>query len=143
VTELHQRAPRHPAFPLGVVAAGFLPWTLLVPSVAWLAVRHWRAGRRLLIVTLAWVGIIALTFTLVVRPREPHFLPIYPALALLVGWGWHVASPATRRLVMVMLSVLAALIAMIGAACGCPGRRTAEHSGICRCRCRVCPQPSW
>lgn len=115
VTELQQPPPRHPAFPLGSVAGGFLPWTFLMPVVIWLAIRHWRVGRRVLVVTLAWAGVIALTFTLIVRPRAPHFLPLYPALALLVGWTWHVASPATRRWVLAALTALATMVALVGA----------------------------
>jgi 4-amino-4-deoxy-L-arabinose transferase-like glycosyltransferase len=116
VTELQQPPPRSPFFPLVSVGTGFLPWTFLMPVVIWFAVRHRREGRRVLIFLLAWVGAIALTFTLVVRPRAPHFLPLYPPLALIVGWAWHVASPATRRWVLGATAAIAAIVALAGTA---------------------------
>jgi 4-amino-4-deoxy-L-arabinose transferase-like glycosyltransferase len=110
VTELQRPPPRSPFFPLEAVGTGFLPWTVLLPVVIWLAIPHWKEERRVLIFLLAWIGTIALTFTLVVRPRTPHFLPLYPPLALLVGWGWHVASPAMRRRVVAATAAIAAIV---------------------------------
>lgn len=116
LTELQRPAPRHLTFPLESVAGGFLPWTFLMPVALWLAVHHWRGSRRALLVLLVWGGAIGLIFTLIVRPRAPHFLPLYPPLALLVGWAWHVGSPAARRRALTAMSALAAVVALAGAA---------------------------
>lgn len=124
VTEMQQPRPRHPAFPLASVGGGFLPWTFVMPAVVWLVVRHWRAGHRVLVLLLVWIATIALTFTLIVRPRAAHFLPLYPALALLVGWAWHVASPATRRRVLEAIAAIAVLVALAGAALWVAGPTT-------------------
>ena len=124
VSELQQPPPRHLTFPLESVAGGFLPWTFLMPVVFWLAVRHWRGSQRTLVVLLVWVGGIALIFTLIVRPRAPHFLPLYPPLALLVGWAWHVASPAARRRALAAMAALAVVVALAGTAVWVVGRTT-------------------
>jgi hypothetical protein len=98
------------------VGVGFLPWTLLSPVVVWLAVRHWWVGRRPLGLLLAWIATIAVIFTLVVRPRAAHFLPLSPALALLVGWAWQVAAPAVRRRSVEATAVIAGVVGLAGAA---------------------------
>lgn len=124
LTELQRPPPRHLTFPLESVAGGFLPWTFLMPVALWLAVHHWRGSRRALLVLLVWVGAIGLIFTLIVRPRAPHFLPLYPPLALLVGWAWHVGSPALRRQVLAAMSALAAAVALAGASVWAVGTTT-------------------
>jgi hypothetical protein len=74
-----------------LIAGGFFPWTLTLPAAAVLVHRSWRSVGPALIVPAVWAattfGIVATTLS----PRDAYFLPVYPALALLVAGAWHVA----------------------------------------------------
>ncbi len=75
----------HPAyFYLPALLGNFLPWTILLPAVAVAlsctpgAFRRWR-------LPLAWFGITFLLLSIGANKREPYLLPLFPALALLLG----------------------------------------------------------
>ncbi len=87
VSELAEERARNP---LALVGVGFLPWTLWLPLVAVLLARAGRRGAGVLLVPLAWIATVLLIFSTVVYARDAYFLPLYPPLALLVGWAWQV-----------------------------------------------------
>jgi len=64
------------------VLVGFAPWIFLLPTAAAAA---WRA-RREPAVALAWFGGVFVVFSLISGKRDWYVLPLFPALALLVGW---------------------------------------------------------
>ncbi len=75
----------HPAyFYLPALLGNFLPWTILLPAVAVAlactpgAFRRWR-------LPVAWFGVTFLLLSLGANKREPYLLPLFPALALLLG----------------------------------------------------------
>jgi 4-amino-4-deoxy-L-arabinose transferase-like glycosyltransferase len=111
--EVTARAPRSYGYVVRTVLTGFLPWSVALPVVAAILLRAGRraAGVRL---PLVWAAIVLGVFGVLVSHREVHFLPVYPALALLTGWAWTTASAADRRW------LLAAGLAVIagGAAAG-------------------------
>lgn len=82
---------------VGVLAVGFLPWILwLVPAVrqAW---RQQKAEVRLIVL---WFLIPFAVFSLSRSKLPPYILPLFPALALLVGryWDERAKSDGARRL---------------------------------------------
>ncbi|MGH7786110.1 MAG: ArnT family glycosyltransferase, partial [Candidatus Binatia bacterium] len=72
----------------GVLLVGLLPWTLLLPSVAGALWRDrstlQRGDARLLAVV--WSLVVLLPYTLAASKRGVYLLPLYPAVALLLGW---------------------------------------------------------
>jgi 4-amino-4-deoxy-L-arabinose transferase-like glycosyltransferase len=91
------RPPRAYSYGAATVLTGFLPWSMALPVVAVMVARAGRSGRRTLLLPITWALVVLALFGLFVSPREVHFLPVYPALALLTGWAWTTASPTARR----------------------------------------------
>ena len=77
---------------LPLIAGGFLPWTLTLPAAAVVLGRSWRTVFPALLVPVVWTLAMLIVFGTMLAPREPYFLPLYPALALLVAGVWQVAS---------------------------------------------------
>ncbi|HUG35638.1 MAG TPA: hypothetical protein VML54_01735, partial [Candidatus Limnocylindrales bacterium] len=73
-----------------VTAAGFFPWSLVLPWAVWRAIRGPRdtAERRLFVLLALWTTGLAGFFTL--SPfKLPHYgLPAFPAMALIVARLW-------------------------------------------------------
>jgi 4-amino-4-deoxy-L-arabinose transferase-like glycosyltransferase len=106
------RREHHPLYALQVLAVGFLPWTLAVPGALLVLVRSWRRAWRPLLLPLLWTALVLIVLAGALSPRGAHFLPIYPALALLVAWAWSSCAPGERRWMAVPLGL--ALIALVG-----------------------------
>ena len=87
------------------LCAGMLPWSLFFPALVYALYRfHGRddAKRRYLII---WCGVELLFFSLASGKRSNYILPLYPALALLLGVWWQelmdrgvAFSPSVKRL---------------------------------------------
>lgn len=82
LTPLFQRTkPWHYFF--GVLAVGFLPWTLLLPGIA---KRLWRnRPDDISLYLVLWVAVPFVFFTLSRSKMSEYLLPVYPALAILAG----------------------------------------------------------
>lgn len=117
VQEVEGRPSRPPAYALGAIAAGFLPWTAALPAVLVALARDWRRAGARLRVPLSWAAAVLVVFGALVTPREVYFLPIYPALALLTAWAWQEHRGAVRAFILggpgVVLLALGALAAGI------------------------------
>ncbi|KAF0244170.1 MAG: glycosyl transferase family [Planctomycetota bacterium] len=91
---------------------GFAPWTLLLPAAlagAWKEVRaKGRAADPALLLALCWAGTTLAVFTLSSSKLPTYFLPMMPALALLVARSL-CAPDGTRRSAAWTLGALAAL----------------------------------
>jgi len=74
-----------------LIAGGFFPWTLTLPAAAMLLRRSWRSVGPALIVPVVWAATTFVIVATMLSPRDAYFLPVYPALALLVAGAWHVA----------------------------------------------------
>jgi 4-amino-4-deoxy-L-arabinose transferase-like glycosyltransferase len=77
----------------GVLLAGLLPWTLLVPSIA---AALWRTRRMLSrhdaqTFLLLWVLVVFAFYSIASSKRGVYLLALYPALFLLLGWWVHTA----------------------------------------------------
>src|SRR5262245_10813309 len=103
---LQRRRPRPLSFRILTVAADFLPWTLLLPGVAVQLVRSWRSAWRPLALPLAWAAAASVLLMVIVSPRVPYFLMLYPALAILVGWAWSTAAGRVRLLLLAPLGIV-------------------------------------
>ena len=72
---------------IGVVAVGFLPWTLLLPFAARVVGREWlenRCSDKILYLVLC--AVLPFLFFSISKSKLPHYiLPIFPALAMLTG----------------------------------------------------------
>lgn len=95
--------------------AGFLPWSLFVPSALALAWRAWRRSAPLrevpaggggvpraprdaaVVFPLAWFATGFVFFSAATGKRGAYLLPLYPAAALLVAWVWTRAVEGGRR----------------------------------------------
>jgi 4-amino-4-deoxy-L-arabinose transferase-like glycosyltransferase len=65
----------------------FLPWTLYLPGLVYLYFFHQtRDERRELLFPLIWAAGIFIFFSISKTKRSEYLLPIFPALALLVGY---------------------------------------------------------
>lgn len=107
---------RHALYAAEAIGVGFLPWTLLVPGASIVLFRAGRGSWRLLLFPLLWAGLVLVAFTVFISPRAVHFLPLYPALALVVAWAWSTCSAGERRWMGVPLAgaVIALLVFGLG-----------------------------
>ena len=93
-----------------VLFAGFFPWLLSLPAALWRAARDAEpASFRPTRLLVAWCVVVFAFFSLSHSKLPPYILPMFPALALLVGAQLACAS---RR----MLAVQAGLAALVGLA---------------------------
>jgi 4-amino-4-deoxy-L-arabinose transferase-like glycosyltransferase len=117
---------------LGALGAGLLPWTLLLPGVA---IALWRdratmARRDPRVFALLWSAAVFLPYAVASSKRGVYLLPLYPAVALLIGWWtqrvWRgvTQTGALRVALVVVLWPLALLCALLAAGA------LAERAGI-------------
>jgi 4-amino-4-deoxy-L-arabinose transferase-like glycosyltransferase len=71
-----------------MLLAGFLPWTLLLPSTT---LALWRDRRTLgrddpRLFALLWTAVVFAFYALPASKRGVYLLPLYPALCFLLGW---------------------------------------------------------
>jgi 4-amino-4-deoxy-L-arabinose transferase-like glycosyltransferase len=72
----------------GMLLAGFLPWTILLPSVAvslWTE-RRAAPARETRHFAALWVAVVFAFYCVPVSKRGVYLLPLYPAACLLIGW---------------------------------------------------------
>ncbi|MCC6728403.1 MAG: glycosyltransferase family 39 protein [Chthonomonadales bacterium] len=108
------------------LAAGFFPWSLFLPwAIRWRPVTvdpPERASARRM--AQVWAAVVFLFFTGMKSKLVSYLLPMYPAVALLVG-EWGVAAMVSRRVRGVRAG--ATLAAVVGAA-GLFGANVARHA---------------
>jgi 4-amino-4-deoxy-L-arabinose transferase-like glycosyltransferase len=88
-------------FAAGPLGLKFLPWSLFLPAALW---HGWRksdpAARRKFTLLLCWTVTYVVVMTIMAHKRERYLLPVYPAVALMVGSLWQdwMSSPDHRFL---------------------------------------------
>lgn len=102
---------------LGPLGIGFLPWSLFLPTAAH---RGYSRNadtelRRKFRFLICWVATYAILITLMPNKRDRYLLPVYPALALMVGWLWDQWWPRTRDTRIRLLGWLWGVLAVGGA----------------------------
>jgi 4-amino-4-deoxy-L-arabinose transferase-like glycosyltransferase len=88
-------------FAAGPLGLKFLPWSLFLPAAVWCGSRDADAAtRRAFRFLLCWALVYVVLITITSHRRERYLLPVYPALALMVGWLWQhwMRSPDRRAL---------------------------------------------
>jgi 4-amino-4-deoxy-L-arabinose transferase-like glycosyltransferase len=110
LTRVHERY--QPAwFFIPVLAAGFLPWSTLLPRALRLGWHDARGGDRASAMLLAWAAVVFVFFSISQSKLMPYILPMFPALALLTARA--LAGLAPRRFA-AHLGAVAALAAALG-----------------------------
>ena len=83
---------------LGTVPMDFLPWSFLFPAAVWIVWNRARGeARRWMLFLLTWIAVTLVLFTLSPAKRSVNVLTMFPALALLVGFGLDRAQEAWPR----------------------------------------------
>ena len=110
----------HRGFPglyLISILVGWFPWSGLLAAMLWFG--SWRLQtlreEPVRLFMLCWIGIYILFFS-VARTQLPNYvLPVFPAAAILMAWGWSFASPSVRQQAITWLawSVLILSLAII------------------------------
>ncbi len=105
--DVSARRSHHALYPIDVLGVSFLPWTVALPGAFLVLVRTWNRAWPTLLLPLLWVALLLVVVPLAVSPRDVHFLPVYPALALLVAWAWSSCSSRERWWMTVPLALAA------------------------------------
>jgi 4-amino-4-deoxy-L-arabinose transferase-like glycosyltransferase len=84
-------SPEHPEgllwyYFIPVLILGFLPWTAVMFQALWKALFDGREDSRKLIFLLVWAGFIFVFFSISRTKLVSYILPMFPPLALVVGW---------------------------------------------------------
>ena len=69
-----------------VLLVGLFPWTPILLQSVWNALTCNRRERPLLLFFLLWAAVVFLFFTVSATKLVSYILPLYPALAVVVGW---------------------------------------------------------
>ncbi len=109
-------------FFLGVVLAGFLPWSGLLPGALPRAARRRHEDdtrRRGIVFLVVWAAFVVVFFSLSHSKLVPYVLPVFVPLAVLAAAAWEEALTApgpSRTLVRRILPWTAGFLALLGAA---------------------------
>jgi len=91
----------------------FFPWSFFLPAIFQLPFKLSDRAGKMRVLLLCWIGLIMLFFTFSTT-QEYYSMPIYPALALLLGWAmatpgkWY--SIATRTTAAITLAAAAVIV---------------------------------
>lgn len=84
-------SPEHPElgvwyYFIPVLMIGFFPWTALLIQAVWNSLINSREKTKILLFLNIWVIFIFLFFTISRTKLVSYILPLYPPLAIIVGW---------------------------------------------------------
>src|SRR5438067_3667693 len=97
--------------PIGHAVAITLPWCILLPVAVRAAIREAHAERsRYLRLLLVWLATVFAILAVSDQQRERYYLPLCPAVALLIGW-WY-STLAWRRRVWAFAGAWITLVAI-------------------------------
>ncbi len=92
----------HHGFPglyLVSMMVGWFPWTGLLAALLWFG--PWRLGllrqHPVRLFMLCWIGVYILFFSIARTQLPNYILPLFPAAAILMAYGWACASDALRQ----------------------------------------------
>lgn len=111
-------SPEHPAgvlwyFYIPVLILGFFPWTALGAQAIWTSLTKSRTERDTLIFMNIWAAFIFLFFSISQTKLVSYILPMYPPLAIIVGWYINYLWQGRKRSVswsIILLVLTSALI---------------------------------
>jgi len=111
-------SPEHPEgvlwyYYIPVLTLGFFPWTAIMFQSMWASLRKSKEDFSTLVFLNCWAIVIFTFFTFSQTKLVSYILPMYPPLAMIVGWNidriWtrsHEVSTASWSILLVILSVL-------------------------------------
>ncbi len=113
--------PEHPSgslwyYYLPVLGVGFFPWTIFLVQALAAAIRAGRDGKEggELSFLVIWAGVIFVFFSLSQTKLISYILPMFPPLALLVGWyidsRLRAAAPGVFKIPAALLTLLIVLL---------------------------------
>src|SRR6185369_16291884 len=92
----------------------FFPWSICLPAVAKLGYRGTDRASRTRLMALCWAGFVMVFFTFSTT-QEYYSMPIYPALALLIGSALAAGGRRVRMATGILLVISALLcVALTG-----------------------------
>jgi 4-amino-4-deoxy-L-arabinose transferase-like glycosyltransferase len=102
-------------FFIGILAAGFLPWTTFLPGALVTAVRSARAGDRASSFLVIWALFVLVFFSISQSKLAPYIVPLLPALSLLTGREIARLTPGrvSAHLSLIFLFALTVVLAML------------------------------
>lgn len=110
--------PEHPEgtlwyYYIPVLVIGFFPWTTFMLQ-AFLSVRKAAGNERNQLLFLGiWISVVFLFFTLSQTKLVSYILPLYPPLALLVGWYFDKAWTEKRSSILKWSAAIFALVVLV------------------------------
>lgn len=105
----HRAGPWHYFFPL--LVAGIMPWLGILLQSLWDARRSDSGGFQPKLMLLVWAGFIFFFFSISGSKLPAYILPIFPALALLIGNYLENRATASTRSIVIPAALLALLCA--------------------------------
>ncbi len=111
-------SPEHPEgvlwyYYIPVLMVGFFPWTAIMFQSMWASLRKSKKDFSVLVFLNCWAVVIFMFFTFSQTKLVSYILPMYPPLAMIVGWYidrlWtqkHENSNASWGILLLILSVL-------------------------------------
>jgi len=84
-------SPEHPSktmwyFYLPVLLIGFFPWCAVLPQALWRAFTSGAREQGKLLFFSLWAGLVFVFFSVAQTKLVSYILPMYPPMAILVGW---------------------------------------------------------
>lgn len=96
-----------------VLILGFFPWTAFVMQAVSTGIREKGENRNPCIFLVIWAGVIFLFFTMSQTKLVSYILPLYPPLALLVGWYFDKAWSEKRYSVLKWSAISFTMVAVL------------------------------
>jgi 4-amino-4-deoxy-L-arabinose transferase-like glycosyltransferase len=91
------------------------PWTFFIPITIIFAMGKRKGKGRQLLFLSVWFILIFLFFTISKAKKDTYILPLYPAAALMVGWGWDsIISSKEKEKGMIISLILLVFLFCIG-----------------------------
>jgi 4-amino-4-deoxy-L-arabinose transferase-like glycosyltransferase len=95
----------------------FFPWSLYLPAISRLSFRPADSASRLRLLAICWIGVVMLFFTFSTT-QEYYSMPIYPAIAILLGFAMTTDSKwlkiGTRVSSVICLVAVLAIVVILG-----------------------------
>ena len=114
LTKVHKRY-EPPWFFIPVLVGCMLPWSFFIPSGVLLGWRERRADAGALLYLALWVVLIFGFFSVSSSKLIPYILPVFPAVALLIGWAFSIVADRPGRIFTGAVAVLGVVLCIMGA----------------------------
>ncbi len=96
------------------ILVGWFPWTGLLAAMLWFGSWRLQALREepVRLFMLCWIGMYILFFSVASTQLPNYVLPVFPAAAILMAWGWAFASDIVRQKAITWLAWTALVLSL-------------------------------